>query len=308
MPRCKSHCLRALLTFFGPSLLHNQVLNAEPLKKSLTTAYTLLRALTLSVMADASGLKALEFEALGSIEGTDKWDWWQARTAFVPGDDPLWITTMSETGKGVSHDFHDVYQSLSRDGGRTWSKPALIKSLQRMRQPDGFEVAPGDLWPTWHAKSGKVLTTGKTFNFAKGKDEKHLLEKVSYAVADPLTKTWGPMKFFTMPEKDHSGRKIVACNAGNNQRVDLPNGEILLPVRYVADVQKHNYTSAVARCRFDGETLTYLDHGTELNIPQGRGLYEPSLTEFEGRFFLTLRADHSAYVKLRRWTEVRSGP
>ena len=128
-----------------------------------------------------------------------------------------------------------------------------------------------------------VLTTGKTFNFAKGTEEKRLREKVSYAVADPRSKSWGAMKFLAMPEKDHSGRKITACNAGNNQRVDLPNGEILLPVRYVADVRKHNYTSTVARCRFDGETLTYLEHGTELNIPRDRGLYEPSLTEFEGR-------------------------
>tara|TARA_B110000444_G_scaffold253359_2_gene284104 strand:- start:94 stop:1014 length:921 start_codon:yes stop_codon:yes gene_type:complete len=172
----------------------------------------------------------------------------------------------------------------------------LIKSLQRVKEADGFEISPGDLWPTWHAKSGMVLTTGKTFNFAKGTEEKRLREKVSYAVADPRSKTWGEMKFLAMPEKDHSGRKITACNAGNHQRVDLPNGEILLPVRYVADVQKHNYTSTVARCRFDGETLTYLEHGTELNIPRDRGLYEPSLTEFEGRYFLTLRADHSAYV------------
>ena len=262
----------------------------------LTTTGTYLGSLVLLATAHPLEPIALEFESLGSIKGTDKWDWWQARTAFVPGDDPVWITTMSETGKGVSHDFHDVYQALSRDGGRTWSKPVLIKSLQRVRQPDGFEVAPGDLWPTWHAKSGTVLTTGKTFNFAKGTEEKRLREKVSYAVADPLTKTWGEMKFLDMPEKDHSGRKITACNAGNNQRVDLLNGEIFLPVRYVADVQKHNYTSTVARCRFDGETLTYLEHGTELNIPRDRGLYEPSLTAFEGRYFLTLRADHSAYV------------
>ena len=52
----------------------------------------------------------------------------------------------------------------------------------------------------------------------------------------------------------------------------------------------------VVRCGFDGETLTYKKHGSELNIPQDRGLYEPSLTEFGGRFFLTLRADHSAFV------------
>ena len=268
----------------------------KTLKQFLTTACTLLGAVTLWAEAGSPEPVTLKIESLGSIEGTDKWDWWQARTAFVPGEAPFWITTMSETGKRVSHDFHDVYQSLSRDGGMTWSKPELIRSLSRMKQPDGFEVSPGDLWPTWHAKSGKVLTTGKTFNFAEGKHEKCLREKVSYAVMDPVTGAWGPMKFLAMPGKDHAGRPITACNAGNNQRVDLPNGEILLPVRYVADVKKHNYTSTVARCRFDGETLTYLEHGTELNIPQDRGLYEPSLTEFKGRYFLTLRADHSAYV------------
>jgi hypothetical protein len=88
----------------------------------------------------------------------------------------------------------------------------------------------------------------------------------------------------------------VAPNAGNNQRVDLPDGDILLPVRYQRGTEPRNYTSVVVRCGFDGETLTYKEHGSELNIPQDRGLYEPSLTEFGGRYFLTLRADHSAFV------------
>lgn len=256
----------------------------------------LLGAFVLPGMGDPPERIALEIESLGSIEGTEKWDWWQARTAYVPGQDPWWVTTMSETGKQVSHDFHDIYQSFSRDGGMTWSKPELVESLTRVRRPDGFEIAPGDLWPTWHEKSGKVLTTGKTFNFAEGKHEKRLREQVSYAVMDPASRTWGEMKTLVLPAEDHAGRPIVACNAGNNQRVDLPNGDILLPLRYVADVEKHNYTTMVARCGFDGETLTYLEHGTELNIPRGRGLYEPSLTRFESHFFLTLRADHSAYV------------
>ncbi|MDP6034587.1 MAG: hypothetical protein QGG55_00945, partial [Verrucomicrobiota bacterium] len=67
---------------------------------------------------------ALKFENLQSIEGSAKWDWWQVRTAFVPGKKSMWITTMSETGKGTSHDFHDIYQSFSRDAGANWSKPA----------------------------------------------------------------------------------------------------------------------------------------------------------------------------------------
>jgi hypothetical protein len=238
----------------------------------------------------------LRVEMLTAIPGTDRWDWWQARTAQVPGEQPLWVTTMSETGKKVSHDFHDIYQSVSRDGGKTWSEPTIIPSLKRARQDDGFEVAPGDLWPTWHAKSWLVIATGKTFNFEGGKREIFTREKVSYAVMNPKSGRWGPVKFLTMPDKDHSGMAIVAANAGNNQRVDLPNGDILLPVRYQRGADRRNYTSVVVRCGFDGETLTYKEHGSELNIPQDRGLYEPSLTVFEGRYYLTLRSDHSAFV------------
>ena len=242
---------------------------------------------------------SLQLEILPAISGrSTDWDWWQARTAFVPvsGEKPLWVTTMSETGREGTHNFHDIYQVISRDGGKTWSEPAIIPSLKRAKQEDGFDVAPGDLWPTWHADSGKVIATGKTFNFEGGKREIRVREKVSYAVMDPTGGEWKAMKFLAMPDKDHSGKTISAANAGNTQRVDLPDGDILLPVRYQRHPESYNYTSVVVRCGFDGETLTYKKHGSELNIPQDRGLYEPSLTEFGGRFFLTLRADHSAFV------------
>lgn len=57
-----------------------------------------------------------------------------------------------------------------------------------------------------------------------------------------------------------------------------------------------HYTTIVARCRFDGEKLTYVEHGSEFLIPRERGLYEPSVAAFGGRYFLTMRADHSAFV------------
>ncbi len=238
----------------------------------------------------------LKLESLGHIEGSAKWDWWQARTAYVPGEKDRWVTTMSETGKATSHDFHDIYESTSFDRGLTWSRPVRVPKLRRTKQPDGYEVAPGDLWPTWHAKTGRVLVTGKTFNFAEGKRENALRERVSYAVMDPQAGSWGPMRFLSMPEKDHGGFTITGANAGNTQRVDLPGGDVLLPVRYWRDPKKYNFTSVVARCGFDGKTLTYKEHGSELSVPRGRGLYEPSLTRFEGQYFLTLRADHSGYV------------
>ena len=239
---------------------------------------------------------SLKFENLTPIEGSLEWDWWQARSAYVPGPKPLWLTTMSETGKTGTHNFHDIYTSFSRDAGRSWTKPKAVPSLRRTKQSDGYEVAPGDLWPTYHAKSGMVLATGKTFNFEGGTKENRLRERVAYAVFNPKSGLSTPLKFLSMPEKDRSGTTITGCNAGCTQRVDLPDGDIFLPVRYWRDPKKHNYTSTVVRCSFDGATLTYKEHGSELNIPKGRGLYEPSLTKFCGRYFLTLRADHSAFV------------
>ena len=51
-------------------------------------------------VANATEVVPLKVEVLASIEGRSReWDWWQARTAYVPGESPLWITTMSETGR-----------------------------------------------------------------------------------------------------------------------------------------------------------------------------------------------------------------
>lgn len=248
------------------------------------------------VVAHAVEPVGLRIGSLGTIQGTERWDWWQARTAYVPGKRPVWITTMSQTGKSGTHNFHDILRSISRDGGKTWSEPVVIPSLKRTRQSDGFEVAPGDLWPTYHARSGKVLATCKTFNFENGKKEIRLRERVSYAVHDPTTGAWSSLKLLDVPEQDHSGATVTGANAGCTQRIDLPNGDVLLPVRYWRDPKVHRYTSVVMRCGFDGENLIYQEHGTEHTIPKGRGLYEPSLTEFGGRYFLTLRANGSAYV------------
>ena len=83
---------------------------------------------------------------------------------------------------------------------------------------------------------------------------------------------------------------------GCNQPEKLPNGDLLVPVRYQREADSRIYTSVVVRCRFNGRTLEYVKHGSELTIPRGRGLYEPSMIQFSGESFLTLRADDTAYV------------
>lgn len=228
------------------------------------------------------------------VEGDAEWDWTQARTAFVPPE--LCFTTMSRTAKAGAHGYHDVYLSVSRDKGKTWSQPGIIPPLKRMKQADGYEVVGGDLCPGFHEQTGKILITGKTFNFEAGVKENILREQVSYAVLDPKTIKCGPLRTVKMPERDHSGQPIIAPNAGCHQRVDLPNGDILLPIRYQQSETQRIYVTIVARCSFDGETLSYVEHGTEHAIPTKRGLYEPSVTQFGETFFLTMRADDGAWV------------
>ena len=99
-----------------------------------------------------------------------------------------------------------------------------------------------------------------------------------------------------LPKADHEGKPFLEPDSGCHQRVDLPNGEILLPIRHRKNPAVRHYPTIVARCRFDGEKLTCVEHGSEFLIPRERGLYEPSVAAFGGRFFLTMRADHSAFV------------
>ncbi len=260
------------------------------------SVWALLLSCTTLLIAEPPKKVSIEVYHLPSIEGLPDWDWTHARTAFVPGARPQWVTTMSQTTKLGSHGYHDIFESVSTDQGKTWSRPERIESLVRFRDAEDYDVAPGDLWPNYHPPTDQIIVTGKTFNFAGGQKENFLREKVSYAYRPRTGGAWSGLKTIVMPERDNSGAQILAPNAGCNQPFVLPDGDLLLPIRYQRTPDRRVYTSIVARCRFDGESLEYLEHGSEHTIDRDRGLYEPSVTGFDGRYYLTLRADHSAFV------------
>ena len=228
--------------------------------------------------------------------GPDNYYFMQSRGTLVPTATPRMLILTQEIEKAGSHGYRDVFQLDSSDGGRSWSTPRRIESLRRTRLADGDELVAGDLCPQWHAVSGTVLATGKTFTFRGGTREDRSAERVSYAVYDPRREAWSDLRLIDLPATDHAGRPILQPNSGCCQRSDLPDGDVLLPIRYATQPKSLQYTSIVARCRFDGRTLTYLRHGSELSIDRDRGLYEPSLIAFQGKYYLTLRADHSAFA------------
>jgi hypothetical protein len=239
---------------------------------------------------------AYRIEVSTLVTGQGKNLFTQSRPALIPGDPARVIVTTQATDPTGAHGYSDMFTVETSDNGKTWSAPKRIESLTRRRMPEGHDFVIGDVCPQWHAATSRVLATGKTFGFLGGKTEDRGLERVSYAVFTPRPSAWSELRLLELPPVDHDGKPFLEPNSGCHQRVDLPNGEILLPIRYRKDPSVRYYTTMVARCRFDGEKLTYVEHGSEFMIPRERGLYEPSLTAFGGRYFLTMRADHSAFV------------
>ena len=262
-----------------------------------------MRSLHLILLALCSSLVAADYRIERStvLTSTGDYHWSQSRAALIPGDPARVIVTTQEIEKRGSHGYRDIFYTETTDNAKTWSAPKRVDNLGRKRSPLGVEMVMGDLCPQWHAATKTVLVTGKTFGFRKdakpneAKDDR-AFECVAYAVYSPATNEWSGLKIMAMPERDHAGHPIIEPNAGCNQRCDLPNGDVLLPVRYRADAKQRLYTTVVARCGFDGGALTYREHGSEMSITVPRGLYEPSVCQFKDRFFLTMRAEKTGYV------------
>ncbi len=230
----------------------------------------------------------------------------QARAVVLPSEyNQKAFITMSIYGYGT-HAYGDLYFLENEPERFHWSVPQIIGSLVQRKVNDTLVKSIGDVTPDWHRKSKTVLCTGKSFffyatdaDYVKGNEStnKRLdieeLQEVAYAVYDPSKKEWSGLKAVELPHKLNNGDAFYGVNAGCTQRVDLPNGNVLLPIRYLKGKQ---YVSTVILCAYDGKKLKYIKHGSTFTVPEGRGLYEPSLAYYEGNYFLTMRGDKSAYV------------
>jgi len=202
------------------------------------------------------------------------------------------LITMQQLLLRESDVFSPIYQIKSQDGGRSWSEPECSQALGRRRYGEE-EEGICDFTPTWHERTGKLLGIGHTVRYRGERlapDPRK--RETAYAVYDLETSSWSSWKTLEMPDDD----KFFNSGAGCVQRVDLPSGEILLPITfYDGKLPYRSFT--VLRCAFDGENLTYLEHGTEHILLRKRGFLEPSLVEFGGEYFVTLRAgDGWGYV------------
>jgi hypothetical protein len=245
----------------------------------------------------------------------DKTCWVAPRVGVVPsakpGEPPAVVLAMQKLLLTGSDVFYAINDMRSDDLGKTWSPPKEhVDTLGRRNEPNGVEIVVGDFTPKWHAKTKKLLGTGPTVRYQKTKtgadvkiNQNDAPSFPAYSTYDPQARTWTPLEMVAMPKEP----KFFYATVGASQRVDLPNGDILIPFHFKTQGQSP-YHTAVMRCTFDGKELRYVEHGTELarpaepgveyKQPAGRqtGVFEPSLTYHAGRFYLTMRNDRAAYV------------
>lgn len=218
--------------------------------------------------------------------------WVHPRAGAIPGATPTVVLTMQKLLMSGSDIFYALNDTRTGDLGQSWSPIRQHDdTLGRRQEPGGVVIAASDFTPKWHAKSGKLLGIGHTVRYAGDKVMHNRPRETSWSVYDEKTRAWSAWDTLKLPDE----AKFFNCGAGSVQRVDLDNGEILLPVYLKAEADKY-YRVTVLRCAFDGKTLSYLGQGGELTLESGRGVYEPSLTRFQGRFYLTLRNDTDGYV------------
>jgi len=218
--------------------------------------------------------------------------WVHPRAGAIPGNPPSVVLTMQKLLLTGSDVFYALNEMRTDNLGKSWSGPLEhAASLGRREEPAGIIVAASDFWPKWHAKSGKLLGIGHTVRYQNNKVMPIRPRETCYSVYDPQKRTWTAWATLAMPD----AKKFYNAGAGCVQRLDLSNGDILLPISFKAEAETFSKVT-VLRCAFDGSRLTMIEHGNALAVNADRGLGEPSLTRFHKRYYLTLRHDQAGYV------------
>jgi hypothetical protein len=216
--------------------------------------------------------------------------WFHPRACRVPGKRPAASHAfMTVQSIGGSDYFGPVHWSESPDLGKTWAKFRPIPSLGRVpvAKHPGLMAGVCDVVPQYHPPTKTILAMGhvvfyKGPKFARGDQ----LARYPVYTVRRSDGTWSKRRILEW--NDPRGAFIYSNNCG--QRVVLPNGDILLAFTF-GDKPTHRSVAGVL-CGFDGEKLSIKKVGPSLKLAHKRGLLEPSITQFDGKFYITIRAEN----------------
>ena len=201
-------------------------------------------------------------------------------------DEKNLLMTMQKLNVDGCDLFSSLYVLKSADGGETWTEPKSDPAFLAKTDDKGVRTLGCDATHLFHHKTGVSLVTGATVSYEeKGLAPVHNAKMGTfYAVWDAEKDCYHPMRVIEMPEEAYPR----GCRAGCAQFLEEENGDLLIPV-YIP--RGEYFKSAVMRCSFDGEQIRFLEMSNELTFNLDRGLCEPSITFYRGKYYLTIRND-----------------
>jgi len=212
--------------------------------------------------------------------------------AVCPDNTGLLMTLQTFDGHGDT--YGPVMVSTSGDSGVSWSSPTAIPALKTVDLGNGVREGVADVRPFLHPKTGSVFAIGCNTFYGKGRNitedsgfdpEKNRQHPI-YAIKQ-ADGTWSGRKVLTHPFFADSLNWRVACP----QLVMLSDGDIIVPVYFETSASDLVASVCTMRCTYDGAVLKVSEVGTVLRSDRGRGLLEPSVIKWGGRFYLTIRAE-----------------
>ncbi len=242
--------------------------------------------------APDSLIDQIDVSAIWHGRDTD-YTWFHPRPCLVPGEPQSKLLMAVQTISG-SDVFGPVHWSESTDLGETWSDPVPIPGLGRTKHPDGVEEGVCDTVPQHHPQTDSVIFMGWNVYYLDNRLTRpneqrwpvYLVRHADGSWSEPRKLEW---------DNPAAGR-IYGSNC--SQRITLPSGEVLVPLTY-ASYERTDRVVGTVLCSFDGDTLRVERAGNQLELDVKRGLLEPSLANFGGRYYMTIRAeDERGYVSV----------
>lgn len=239
-------------------------------------------------MANPTYIGSIDWEIMSNGRGSEPL-WFHPRACSLPADhdgaNPVFMTAQQISGSDY---FHPVHWMMSGDLGASWSAPQPVPGFGRHDLPD-TDIQEGvcDVVPEYHLKTRRVLCIGHSVYYRDGKFFLPQPDRCPmFASFDPATGSFSDARAV---EWDRSS-ELSIYSSGCAQRHTTEAGDILLPLSFRRKGEEAARVTT-ARVGFDGSRCVVEETGTELELAVNRGLLEPSVTEWNGRFFLTIRAE-----------------
>jgi hypothetical protein len=162
-----------------------------------------------------------------------------------------------------------------------------------VRLPDGLDDGVCDVVPEYHPQTDTFLAMGHNVYYRDGKLTKPSIDRHPVYVVGDGKGAWSERRVLVWDDPRASAMYTSNCG----QRVVLPDGDVLVPVSFGPKGRADRAAGSLL-CSFDGNTLKVkAATQQELRNTAHRGLLEPSMVRFDGRFCMTIRAeDNCGYV------------